>query len=211
MNTRLLRNAVLVVLALASLLATAAITAAVITGRTLKHEDASLPPMYELPRFTLTDERGQPFGTEQLRGKIWVADFMFTRCSGICPMLAINMKALQASLQDHPRWADIRLVSISVDPEHDTPTTLAEYAERHGAQAGQWVFLSGAKDQVWPLIEKGFKLTVEDDPGNAAMPYLHDFRFALVDGDGRIRAYHDGRTADGREALLADIEKLLAE
>lgn len=197
--------------AAASLLASGAITWAVLLRET-RPAGEPLPVIFDLPRFTLTDQDGRPFGSDDLDGKVWVADFMFTRCNGVCPMLSANMQALQTQLSEHPRWRqDIRMVSLSVDSEHDTPAVLRAYAERFEAQQGQWTFLTGERDVVWPLIEDGFRLMVGEDPDNKVMPFAHSAKFALVDQRGRVRAYHDGTTAEGRAALIADVHRLLAK
>lgn len=213
-------NLMLVVLAAASLLATAAITAAVLArtvraggvpSAAVEESEPRLPVMFDVPRFSLVDQDGEPFGSEDLDGKVWVADFMFTRCGAVCPMLSANMKALQEALKGKPYWDRVRLVSISVDAEHDTPAVLREYADRFKAEPGRWVFLTGPKEEVWGLSEGGFKLMVGENAGDAAMPINHASKFAVVDGRGRIRAYHEGAEASSRAALIADVEALLAE
>ena len=214
-------RAMVLMVAIGSVLATAAITLAVLTDRSARNEaavtapteaPAELPVIFELPRFSLTDQNGKPFGSDQLDGKVWIADFMFTRCKGVCPMLSANMAAVQSELSDDPHWkSDIRLVSLSVDAEHDTPAVLREYAKRYDAQPGQWVFLTGEREQVWPLIEDGFKLAVGATPENEVMPFAHSSKLVLVDGHGRVRAYHDGMTPQGRKALIADVQRLLGE
>lgn len=214
-------RAMVLMVAVGSVLATAAITLAVLTERATPRAAAvapdvgapdALPVLFELPRFTLTDQNGRAFGSDQLDGKVWVADFMFTRCKGVCPMLSANMEALQSRLSEDPRWSsDIRLVSLSVDAEHDTPAILREYARRYHAQPGQWVFLTGEREQVWPLIEDGFKLAVGATPTNEVMPFAHSSKLVLVDQQGRVRAYHDGTTPQGRAALIADLHRLLGE
>lgn len=211
MKQALIPRVMVMMVAAASVLATAAITWAVLVRET--HPAAQpLPILFDVPDFTLTDQNGNAFGSDQLDGKVWVADFMFTRCNGICPMLSANMQALQTELQRDPRWQrDIRLVSLSVDTDHDTPAVLRDYAQRFHAEPGQWVFLTGERDVVWPLIEDGFKLMVDETPDNEVMPFAHSSKFALVDRSGHVRAYHDGTTPEGRAALIADLQRLLKE
>lgn len=163
--------------------------------------------LFVLPAFTLTDQHGRPFGSEDLAGLVWIADFMFTRCPGVCPMLTRNMAAIQDQLRDHPQWDRIRLISISVDFDHDTSAVLRRYAEQHGADPEHWFFLSGPRHAVWPLIESGFRLPVAEDPDNPVMPFTHKAKFVLLDGKGRIRGYFDGLSDPA--SLLADLEKLL--
>ena len=209
-------NVMLAVLATASLIATAAIIAVVLVRgvpqRSLAQTDGGdLPVLYDLPAFELTNQNEEPFGSADLKGKVYVTDFMFTRCNGICPMLSKNMQAVQEALKNEPGWEDVRLVSISVDAGHDTPAVLREYARRYGAEPGHWTFLTGPREKVWPLASEGFKLVVGEAPGNEVMPFNHSPKFVLVDRQGRVRAYHNGTSAEGREALIEDVRRLLKE
>src|SRR6185436_15633724 len=104
-----------------------------------------------VPEFLLTDQDGNPFGMNQLAGKAWVASFVFTRCVATCPAQAKNMATLQARLKGSPLEGQVRLVFVSVDPEHDTPTVLKAYGERQGASRDQWSFLTGPVDDVLSL------------------------------------------------------------
>ena len=167
--------------------------------------------MSQLPPFALTNESGEPFGTSALRGKVWVADFIFTRCESICPMMTAQMKNLQTELSGDPAWEDLRLVSFSVDPEYDTPEVLAEYAADHGADESHWRFLTGTRAAIRDLSRRGFKLPVDDNPGDAAMPIVHSQQFVLVDRAGRIRGYYDSLDSERRAALVEDLAKVAAE
>jgi protein SCO1/2 len=161
---------------------------------------SALPVLSTLPDFTLTDQEGRPFGAEALRGSVWVADFVFTRCPDVCPAITARMKALQDRLPagDDP----IRLVSISVDPEHDTPAVLTAYAARFGARPG-WVFLTGSRSDVSTLLRDGFKVAWADG-GPPSSPITHSDRFALVDRQLRIRRYYHGTGDEPLDALIAD-------
>ena len=122
-----------------------------------------------LPEFTLTDQSGNPFDGEQLRGKVWIANFIFTRCGNTCPRQSAEMAKLQKRLSEHSQWDDIRLVSFTVDPEHDTAEVLAQYAKNHQADNAHWKFLTGPRQQLWELSKQGFKLDVRDDAKNENM------------------------------------------
>ena len=164
-----------------------------------------------LPRFELTDQSGAPFGSRDLHGKVWIADFIFTRCGGTCPMQTAEKVKLQDQLAAHPHADEIALVSFTVDPEYDTATVLAEYAQAHGADSRSWKFLTGGRGDLWNLSANGFKFDVAEDARNETMPILHSSRFALVDRVGRLRGSYDGLAAEGREQLMADLEKVLGE
>ena len=160
-----------------------------------------------LPEFRLKDESGGNFGSEDLRGKVWVADFIFTRCASTCPMQTAAKAKLQKLFERYP---DLRFVTFTVDPEHDTPPVLANYARRHGADGERWKFLTGKRGDLWNLSSNGFKFDVAEDAKNAQMPILHSSNFALVDRAGRLRGVYEGLSEDGRRALLADLGEVLA-
>ena len=109
-----------------------------------------------LPSFELVNQDGQPFGSAQLAGKIWIADFIFTSCPGPCPIISSRMSELQKPLEK----TDIHLVSFTVDPEKDTPEVLRAYAEKLNAQPGALGFLTGARPAIYALARDGFKLAV---------------------------------------------------
>jgi protein SCO1/2 len=167
-----------------------------------------VPVMGTVPAFTLTDQDKKPFGTEDLKGKIWVVDLIFTNCGGTCPMLTSEMATLQKSLTKTP---DVHLVSISVDPHNDTPEVLAEYAKKYLADTRSWHFLTGPVSTIYTIARDGFKLTVDSTAGDPQSPILHSERFVLVDKKGNIRAFYDGTEAETKQKLLADIRDLFLE
>jgi protein SCO1/2 len=159
-----------------------------------------------VPEFQLLNQNGHPFGSANLRGKIWIADFVYSTCPGPCPMISTRMSELQKPL----RKTDVQLVSFTVDPDKDTPDVLRGYAEHLDADTSRWNFLTGAKQSVYSLIHDGFKLAVVD-PGVASPELVHSTRIALVDRHGVIRAYYDATEADAVTKLLADTSHLLRE
>ena len=168
------------------------------------------PPTYsQVPDFELIDRRGNVFTREDLRGTVFVANFIFASCTSMCPMLSSEMARLQHTLQQEPFWDEIRLVSISVDPGHDTPAVLAEYADRYDADPEHWRFLTGAREEIWSLSVDGFKLAVGDAPAGADEPLFHSDRFVLADREGRIRGYYEALSPDGRKKLLADLRAVV--
>jgi protein SCO1 len=159
-----------------------------------------------VPTFQLINQNGQPFGSAQLVGKIWIADFVYTTCPGPCPMISSRMSELQKPLEK----TDVNLVSFSVDPEKDTPQVLRGYAERLQADPGRWNFLTGPKSVIYKLSHDGFKLAISDGSGEQGIP-VHSTRMVLVDRRGQIRGYYDATEADGITKLLADTTHLLRE
>ena len=159
-----------------------------------------------VPAFQLINQNGQPFGSAQLVGKIWIADFIYTTCPGPCPMISSRMSELQKPLEK----SDVHLVSFSVDPEKDTPEVLRSYAERLQAEPGRWDFLTGPKPAIYKLSHDGFKLAVSDGSDAQGIP-VHSTRMALVDRHGQIRGYYDATETDAITKLVADTTHLLRE
>ena len=164
-----------------------------------------------LPPFSLTDRSRKTVTDEQLKGKIWVANFIFTRCPGICPPLTQHMAKLQQELTRHERWPDIRLVSFTVEPEHDSPQRLNAFASQYGANPDHWLFLTGQRAAIWQLCRDGFKQPIEENVENPAIPIVHSSNFALVDRKLRIRGFYDGLDASARSKLLIDLKRILDE
>jgi protein SCO1/2 len=180
-------------------LVTAAMLFAVRQMEVSKLRSRALISYGTVPNFQLVNQNGQPFGSAELAGKIWIADFVFTSCPDSCPMISSRMSELQRPLEK----TDVHLVSVSVDPEKDTPEVLRGYAERLHAQPGRWDFVTGSKPAIYNLSRNGFKL--EGD-----VP-VHSTRFVLVDRRGRIRGYYDALAPDAVTTLLADTSHLLRE
>ena len=158
-----------------------------------------------MPSFELTNEKGEKFGSAQLAGKIWMADFIFTKCPGPCPIISTRMGELQKPLQK----SDVHFVSFSVDPETDTPEVLRDYAQKLKAQPERWDFLTGERELVYSLIRDGFKLPVDRD--EAAAGPVHSNRVVLIDRRGTIRGYYDALEPDAVTKLAADANHLLRE
>lgn len=166
-----------------------------------------LPRLGEAPAFALVAEDGRPLARADLAGKVWIADFIFTRCGGSCPILSARMAALAGKMRDA---ADVRFVSFGVDPEHDTPEVLADYGRKLGADPARWRFLHGERAVVRTLIKDGFKLAIEEAPADSVEPILHSTRFVLVDGEGTIRGYYDGMEQPPVDQLEKDARALAA-
>ena len=159
-----------------------------------------------VPAFELLNQNGQSFGSAQLAGKIWIADFIYTTCPGPCPMISSRMSELQKPLEK----SDVHLVSFSVDPEKDTPQVLRGYAEKLQADHARWDFLTGPKSAIYKLSHDGFKLAVSDGGDERGIP-VHSTRMVLVDRHGQIRGYYDATEPDAVTKVLADTNHLLRE
>jgi len=159
-----------------------------------------------VPSFQFINQNGQPFGSAQLAGKIWIGDFVYTTCPGPCPMISSRMSELQKPLEK----TDVHLISFSVDPEKDTPDVLRSYAERLQAELGRWDFLTGPKSAIYRLSHDGFKLPISDGSDAEGIP-VHSTRMVLVDRHGAIRGYYNATEPDAITKLLADTNHLLRE
>jgi len=159
-----------------------------------------------VPSFQFVNQNGQPFGSAQLAGKIWIADFIYTTCPGPCPMISSRMNELQKPLGK----TDVHLVSFSVDPEKDTPDVLHRYAEKLQVEPGRWDFLTGPKSAIYKLSHDGFKLAISDGSDAQGIP-VHSTRIVLVDRHGQIRGYYDATEADAVTKLVADTNHLVRE
>lgn len=168
---------------------------------------ASPPVLGELPPFALMSHQGDVVSRKSLGGHAWVADFIFTRCGGICPALTARLVRLRPELP-----ASVPFVSFTVDPEHDTPEVLASYAKTAGATE-PWLFVTGSRQALYDLSIEGFKLAaMEVPPGERTAggdgPFLHSSKLVLVDGQGRLRGYYDSSDDEAIARLRADVAAL---
>ncbi len=159
-----------------------------------------------VPPFELTNQNGQPFGSAQLAGKIWIADFIYTTCPGPCPIISMRMAELQKPLEK----TGVHLVSFTVDPKKDTPEVLRKYADNLRADPRRWDFLTGPISAIYKLAHDGFKLAVSNGAEEQGIP-VHSTRMVLVDRHGQIRGYYEATDAEAITKLLADTNHLLRE
>jgi protein SCO1/2 len=179
-----------------------------ILNQVRKKPPAPLPVLGTLPDFRLVDQAGQPFGGAELRGYVWVAGFIFTRCPTICPAITARM----AKIQHRARGIEpgFRLVSFSVDPAYDTPARLDEFARRYKASPRMWKMLTGPLDSMKSTVEDGLKIAMGKPEGeNDFASLFHGTHFVLVDQQSRIRGYYDSTAADVEDRLLHDATMLI--
>lgn len=163
---------------------------------------SGLPTYGTVPEFSLTSESGKAFGTPDLEGRVWVANFFFTTCNGPCPRMSAQFHKLQTMTKNSP---DLRLISFTIDPKRDNVATIAAYARRWKADPVRWRFLTGAPEAIKVLSWDTFHLS---EVGGALE---HSTKFALVDKKLQIRGYYDSLDSNGLAELAADIEKLEKE
>ena len=175
---------------------------------TLLRTEPAKPVYGRVSDFTLTEASGKPVTLGDLRGKVWIASFIFTHCAGSCPVMTHHLAKAQQKL---PVRDDLKLVSISVDPVRDTPAVLAKYAAQSGADPTRWLFLTGEMPEIRKLARETFKLAVDETAGPAEEPILHSSKFVLVDRNGAIRGYYDGLDVETLKQLVHDVERVLAE
>ncbi|MBI5267624.1 MAG: COX15/CtaA family protein [candidate division Zixibacteria bacterium] len=160
-----------------------------------------VPILYDVPSFSFVESSGQPFGLDNLKGKISIVDFFFTSCRGPCPVMVVRF----GELYDKYAHSDkVQLVSFTVDPEVDSLARLREYATTHRVTDNRWLFVRGEGPQIRALCEEGFKVSGD-------LPGMHSTKFVLVDWQGRIRGYYDYDDSDKLDLLEKNVARLASE
>lgn len=163
------------------------------------------PVIAAVPDFSFTTQEGKTFTRADLAGKIWIADFIFTSCMGPCPMMTARMLEISSKLAKNP---DVKLVSVTVDPEHDTPEVLAKYAANIHADPHQWFFLTGPFKEIASFSQQGLKQPLALEAGSKPN---HSTRLIIVDRNGMIRYCPDGNDPEVVQKALIIIGDLLRE
>ncbi len=174
--------------------------------------DYNIEPL-RIPDFELVDQDGRPVTQEAFKNNVTVVSFFFTRCTFICPALTGATIGLTQKLKDTP----VRFLSISVDPENDTPEVIKKYAADHSADPARWSFLTGKKDVVWSMLRSGLKWGIEERPeerimfndGSSMSNIRHPGWFALVGPDGRVLAVYQASEDEKLEQLMARARSIL--
>ena len=165
-----------------------------------------LPKLFPLPNARLVDETGRAVQLDSLKGSVVVYNFIFTNCTGICPIMTNNMRAVTPQVDKN---APVRFVSISVDPTRDTPAVLAAYAKRNRNDP-RWTFLTGDAQTIVDLSVKGFKLAA-GPPQQGSEAFLHSGKFAVADKEGVIRGYFEATDGTVADEVARAVEVLVDE
>jgi len=161
----------------------------------------------EISDFEFTTQDNETFGLDDLKGKYWVADFVFTNCTTVCLPMTTNMSYLQDQINEEG-LEDIELVSFSVDPDYDTPEVLKEYSEDYEADLSNWTFLTGYDfDTIKELSIKSFKNMVQEAPEGTDQ-VTHGTSFFLVDPDGKVIKAYQGTDKENMDDILADLKEV---
>ncbi len=161
--------------------------------------------------FSFTNQDGRTITQKEIENKVFVAEYFFSTCKSICPIMNQQMQRIQKKFKGNTK---IKLLSFTVDPEIDNAATLKEYASQHGYEKGQWHFLTGSKSSLYSLARKSFfvlKPAEATNIGDAGSDFIHTNNFVLVDKKKRIRGYYDGTNPVEITELIQDIELLLNE
>lgn len=177
------------------------------TPHWLEAGDDSLKEFHQISPFSLINQLGDSITEGNLTGKIYVADFFFTACPGICPKMTTNMAILQDSFRFNP---EVMLLSHSVTPKYDSVSVLLEYAEAKGVKADKWWLLTGDRDQIYRLGRKDY--FVEEDLGQEKEKddFLHTENFVLIDQNRHIRGIYNGLNKASVNQLILDVRTLLS-
>ena len=175
------------------------------------HNVDLLPVISRLPDFQLTNQMGAPVSLASYQGQIWLADIIFTRCPGPCPLMTQTMAGLAKTLTEKPK---VRFVTLTTDPNHDTPEILRQYAANLSADTNRWDFLTGDPATIGKLVTEGMKLAAaEKNPGDresALDLFIHSKSFVLIDQQGRMRAAFDSsepKLSDKVQAAIRQLQK----
>ncbi len=162
---------------------------------------------HKVGTFNLTNQNGIEVNEDDFIGKIYIADFFFTRCQTICPIMALNMSDLQEYFLDDD---EIKFLSHSVTPVMDSVPVLRAYADKNGAVDGKWEITTGDKKHIYALARKSY-FAVLDEGDGGEQDFIHTEQFILIDKKGQIRGFYDGTDKQEMDRIYKDIEILKKE
>lgn len=166
---------------------------------------------HTIGNFSFTDQNGKTITQNDVKGKVFVAEYFFTTCGTICPKMTEQMERVHKAYKSNSKVA---ILSFTVNPEVDTVEQLNRYAQKHGADSKSWHFLTGEKEKLYALARKSFfvlKPAETENQGDVGSDFIHTNNFVLVDKQMRIRGYYDGTSTEEVDHLIHDIERLLEE
>lgn len=163
---------------------------------------------HTIPSFEMINQDGKALSNKDFEGKIYVADFFFTTCGSICPVMTNNLVKVQNEFMNDK---NIKILSFTVNPETDSVQVLRDYAKKYGALSDKWSFCTGSKNKIYKLAQRGFLLVPPDVDVNDSSQFIHDERFNLVDAKGRIRGTYAGTDSIEVAQLIEDIKTLKDE
>jgi protein SCO1/2 len=163
---------------------------------------------HTIPAFEMINQEGKTITNKNFEGKIYVADFFFTTCGSICPLMTNNLVKVQNEFIND---STVKILSFTVNPETDSVEILNAYAKKYGAINSKWSFCTGAKNKIYKLAQRGFLLVPPDVDVNDSSQFIHDERFNLVDAKGRIRGTYSGTDSLEVQQLIEDIKTLKDE
>lgn len=162
---------------------------------------------HTIPDFSFTNQNGEVITQDAFKGKIYIADFFFTTCPTICPIMKTQMLRVYEKFKENP---EVMILSHTIDPKHDSVAVLHEFADRLGVTGNMWQFVTGDQDEIYDIGQNSYMVTAREDPGEPG-GYLHSGAFLLVDKERRIRGIYDGTLEEKVDILMIDIDKLLKE
>jgi protein SCO1/2 len=162
---------------------------------------------HTIPDFAFVDQDSNLITKETLKGKVYVADFFFTTCPTICPIMKTQMLRVYEQYKGNDQVA---FLSHTIDPKHDTVAVLKDYADRLGISSGQWHMVTGDREEIFEIAQTSYMVSANEDP-SAPGGAVHSGAFILVDKKRRIRGYYDGTKAEEVDKLVKDIDFLLKE
>ncbi len=160
-----------------------------------------------IPPFKLQAHTGNEVSNQSMAGNIYIADFFFTTCPSICPVMSKHLTRVQNAFE---KEKDVKILSFTVDPKRDTINALAAYARKFGADTSKWLFVTGDKKDIYSLAREGFFLSTSEGDGGEE-DFIHSPKFVLVDKKGMIRGYYDGTDTVEVKRLMRDVVNLIVE
>lgn len=167
-------------------------------------------PGHTVDSFSFIDQDGRTITNKDVAGKVYVVEYFFATCKGMCPKMNDNMVTVYKAFRGNP---DFKILSHTVDPEKDTVAALKAYSRRFDADGVQWKFLTGDKKKLYDMARQSYLITAEDDTAHISIDkdFIHDNRFILVDKTGHVRGEYDGLNKEAMNTLISDIQLLLNE